>query len=105
MIRWDMTLRGFGLGTFEDRNGAACNVQVSSIATEECIWLGVKEPEVTFIQGTPRPFPLPEGVVAFGRMHLNRAQAGELARVLRRFADTGEIAPPRPYGSAHGEKP
>lgn len=99
MIEWNRTPRGFGLGSFKDRNGAACNVQVSSLATEECIWLGVEEPEVTFIAGTPRPFVLPEGVVAFGRMHLNRAQAGELAKVLRRFADTGQIAPPRPHGS------
>lgn len=98
MIRWTKTARGFLLGEFEDRNNQRCNVQASSIATEECIWLGVDEPEITHIAGTPRPFKLPEGVVAFGRMHLNREQAGALARVLRHFELHGDLPVERKAG-------
>ena len=37
------TNRGFALHEFTDRNGVKCSVQKSSIATEDCIWLGCNE--------------------------------------------------------------
>ncbi len=38
-----VTQRGFALVEFTDRNGEACTLQASSIATEDIVWLGAKD--------------------------------------------------------------
>ena len=39
-IKMEKTERGFLRGEFTDRYGHECSIQESSLATEECIWLG-----------------------------------------------------------------
>ena len=74
MIEWTQTERGFRLGSFRDRYGDRCSIQASSLATEECIWLGRQE-----ILGEPT------------RMHLTREMAAELGHILLNFSQTGEL--------------
>lgn len=71
------TDRGFSYGRWTDRYGSVCSIQDSSLATEECIWLGVDT-----------PFPGSTGIV---RMHLTRAMAEALLPILHRFVETGSI--------------
>lgn len=80
MIHWKETARGFNRGEFKDRYGENCSIQASSLATEECIWLGCEHETVDDI-GTP----------CGARMHLTREMAAELSIVLKRFAETGQI--------------
>jgi hypothetical protein len=97
------TNRGFPLGTFTDRNGIGCSIQKSSIATEDCIWLGAdtvglkefvayRDPAwkdlVEFDQST-----VTHSYIANNRMHLSRDQVAELLPLLQRFVETGEIDP------------
>lgn len=100
------TARGFNGFEFTDRYGERCTIQASSLATEDALWLGTHDPKPQMMksdacrQGIPTgpgeisgwmDVPLPEGAHTFGRMHLTQEQCGELAAVLQRFADTGEI--------------
>lgn len=68
--------RGFRVIVFKDLYESDCSLQKSSIATADCIWLGVNRNN----QG-----------VNSERMHLNRKQAKLLAKYLNHFADTGEL--------------
>lgn len=62
------TSRGFGYLEFRDRYDYFCTFQQSSLALEECVWLGVHE----------------------SRMHLTREMAGDIGRLLLRFESEGE---------------
>lgn len=73
-MRIKKTERGFALAEFVDRYGAKCSLQKSSLATEDCIWLGVNE-----IEGKP------------ARMHLTRKLAKQLMPHLEKFIETGEL--------------
>lgn len=85
--------RGFRHGTFKDRNGEICSIQKSSIATEDCIWLGVDDAKPRrLIPGLSwQPVPFPEGTLFTTRMHLNREQVKELLPILELFAKTGRL--------------
>jgi hypothetical protein len=79
-VEWKDTERGFCRGEFRDCYGVACSIQESSLATEECIWLGADE------------ICYPPGGDPFNsRMHLTREMKGELAHLLLKFSHTGEI--------------
>lgn len=82
-IALDRTGRGFVYGEFKDRYGAVCSIQKSSLATEDCIWLGVT-------------FNLSGKVVDAGRMHLTQAAAAALIPLLTHFVETGELPSPAP---------
>lgn len=88
LITWGNTERGFGRGEFKDRYSLACSIQRSSIAFEDCIWLGSDEP--TFMLNS-MPSPPPPGYKVLARMHLNRAMAAELWPLLKAFAETGSL--------------
>ncbi len=60
--------RGFLRGEFKDRNDAVCSIQKSSIATEDCIWLGCER-----------------------RMHLTQAMVADLLPLLQHFVATGDL--------------
>lgn len=79
-IAWTNTERGLRIGHFKDRYEANASIQKSSLAFEDCIWLGADD-----IAKAPGCEPQNR------RMHLTRDMAGELARVLQKFADTGEL--------------
>lgn len=93
----DKTEHGFSIVEFEDRNDHKCSLQKSSIATEDCIWLGMNKPDLQedgwhpFHEMRMRPYKLPDNVHAFSRMHLTRAQVAELLPYLQRFVETGEL--------------
>jgi hypothetical protein len=65
------TLRGFAWSEFTDHNGNQCSLQKSSLATEDCIWLGRAE----------------------ARMHLTREMVEALLPYLMTFVDIGELEP------------
>ncbi len=69
------TERGFDVWEFTDRSGKKCSIQKSSLADEDCIWLGIHD--------------------LAGRMHLTRAQVRKLLPYLKRFAATGNLAAPK----------
>jgi hypothetical protein len=86
--------RNFGVYDFKDHYGHGCSLQKSSLATENCIWLGVDDaaPEVNRGKGWEK-VELPLGTVCHSRMHLTRKQVSDLLPILIRFAKTGNIKP------------
>ena len=63
------TERGFKRVEWRDRYGQHCHLSKSSLATEDCVWLG-------------------ENTMP---MHLTQKQAGKLAALLAHFAEHGEL--------------
>lgn len=74
------TNRGFALIEFEDIHEQQCSIQKSSIATDDCVWIGVD------LQRDKK-----EGA----RMHINKKQAKSIIKILQKFVDTGDL--PRVY--------
>ncbi len=98
------TPRGFAYVEGTDRYGYKFTLQKSSLASEDAIWFGVDDvsPQIMACDAASCgvstaeitgwvPFPIPEAVSLYSRMHLTRAQVAELLPVLQRFVDTGEI--------------
>lgn len=95
------TARGFALYEFTEVNGEHCNIQKSSSAMEDCIWLGSKNiglkgfvPYVGWSDVTEDQIREKFGfqyIIANNRMHLNREQVKALLPILQKFVDTGEI--------------
>lgn len=77
------TERGFVRGDFIDRYGEPCSIQKSSLATEDCIWLGCDEPKVHHVTGN-----------VLGRMHLTQEMAADLIPLLQAFVETGDLPVP-----------
>lgn len=95
------TARGFRLYTFTDRNGEQCSFQKSSVATEDCCWLGIDDitPRILVHGQGWQDVPVPEGTQLSARMHLSRSDAEVLWQQLKYFAETGELpAVPRIKG-------
>lgn len=97
--RSSQTARGFTFYERLDHYGERYSIQDSSLAVEECIWLGV-EPVKIKIKGWHPEYPerardLTEeegkNLIAFGRMHLTRAMAAELIALLEHFVETGSL--------------
>lgn len=72
-VRIKHTKRGFALIEFKDQYGAACSLQKSSLATADCVWLGVHG----------------------HRMHLTQAMVRRLILHLQQFAHTGDLDVPK----------
>jgi len=81
-IEFKPTSRGFMRGRFLDNSGSTCSIQKSSLADEDCLWLGADE--ITHASGA-EPFNT--------RMHLNQKMAAELIPLLKRFVKTGQLKP------------
>lgn len=97
-IKETQTNRGFKLIKFEDFYNIKCNIQESSLATEEAIWFGVEDPEPLIMASKTVEggtgwvkYPIPDDVKLTTRMHLTREQVKELLPILQKFVDTGEI--------------
>lgn len=109
-INLSPTQRGFLRGEFTDRYGAKCSIQMSSLATESAIWLGVNDPDLKIMardavaigrddllnDGPERlngwvAYPVPDTVLATTRMHLTQEQVAELLPLLIYFAENGEL--------------
>jgi hypothetical protein len=85
------------VGEFLDYYDHLCSVQKSSLATEDCIWLGVNEPNAKILPGDNtgwHDYPLPPNVTCTTRMHLSREQVAALLPILQHFVDTGDVAAP-----------
>lgn len=109
MLKANITQRGFFYYKFEDRYGASCSIQNSSLATEDAIWFGIDDPEPKILASKIKevlgseaddgdgtgwvPYPIPNDVLINTRMHLTRSQVEQILPVLQRFVDTGSIAP------------
>lgn len=106
----EKTSRGFSLIKFTDLNREKCSLQKSSVATDDCIWIGIDKSSVvinkweadligieydaTVHDGGPNSwvnYKLPETALISSRMHLNKEQVSELLPYLKRFVYTGEI--------------
>lgn len=98
------TDRGFAIIKFEDRYGAPCSLQMSSLASEQAVWLGVDDARARILATDAAAngvetdadcgwvsYPIPEAVLLNTRMHLTREQVAELIPVLQRFVADGEI--------------
>lgn len=89
------TSRGFGLIEFRDRNNIECSVQKSSIATENCIWLGCDDADPRYFDPysdcTWKKLEVPNDTVFNTRMHLNQKQVKKLLPILQKFIETGQI--------------
>lgn len=86
------TARGFELLNFCDRYEKSCDIQRSSLATEDAIWLGTSNPEPKIMASkTPEggtgwvDYPLSNDVLINHRMHLTRKQSISLAFKLLKF--------------------
>jgi len=108
MINKGKTIRGFVYNKFTDRNNIPCSIQKSSIATENCIWLGVdnvqpkilaqdaiklglKERENNDNDWGWIEYKVPKEVLFNDRMHLTQDMVKELLPLLQKFAETGEL--------------
>lgn len=100
----EKTERGFGRGEFEDRNGEKCSIQKSSIATEDCIWLGITNIQPIIMASDAKrlglnpirdngwvDYEVPEEVFISSRMHLRREDVAKLLPKLIKFVETGDI--------------
>ena len=90
------TFRGFDFYTFEDRRGYECSLQKSSVATEECIWLGLDDsnpleliPGKGWIDASAK---IDKNIEFTTRMHLSQQQVKALLPQLQHFAETGDLS-------------
>jgi hypothetical protein len=92
------TGRGFPFVAFVDRYNKECSLQISSLADDRCVWLGIEHAEPKIMASVLRDgltgwvdYPIPEDVHINTRMHLTQEQVAELIPHLQQFVDTGEI--------------
>jgi len=97
-IEESYTNRGFKLIKFADLYETKCNIQKSSLATEDAIWIGVESANPQILASKTEKggtgwvsYPIPEDVLLKTRMHLNREQIKALIPILQKFVNTGEI--------------
>lgn len=110
-FKYGITPRRFPYVTFQDRYGAACSLQLSSLAMDNAIWLGIDDADPKIMardahrmqldhllqeSGPERlngwvKYPLPEEVLLTTRMHLTQEQVKALLPILQHFAETGEF--------------
>lgn len=97
-MRKKKTDRGFVIIEFKDRYDAKCSLQKSSLATEDCIWLGIDDanPKIMASKTTEGgcgwvPYPLSKDVLLTTRMHLTQKQVKKLLPHLQKFVETGNL--------------
>ena len=103
-MKLEKNQRGFYNGTFTDENGNICSIQKSSLAFEDCIWLGIDKVKAQIMAVDSKKlgfkcdsdrgwiaYDIPKEVHIFTRMHLTRDQVKELLPTLQKFVDTGDI--------------
>ncbi len=96
--------RNFPYAEFKDRYNNVCSIQKSSLAFEDCIWLGVDNPNPQIMASQANHFgvdtdettgwvkyPIPNEVLISTRMHLTVKQVKDLLPILNKFVETGNI--------------
>lgn len=112
-MEFDRTGRGFSIYRFTDRYGELCSLQMSSLAEEEAIWLGVNDANLLIMASQAAEhgvhttettgwvkYPVPDAVVMSTRMHLTQDQVAELMPLLQHFVETGELPEPADQAKA-----
>lgn len=103
--KFTKTNRGFQVRGFKDRYNQKCSIQQSSIATENCIWLGINDanPQIMVYDaiklGLPTngetcgwiPYKVPEEVLMTTKMHLDETQVKNLIETLQHWLNTGSL--------------
>ena len=91
-MKFDNNNRGFRFASFTDRTDKQCSIQKSSLAFEDCIWLGIDDanPKIFLLGVGWRPLELPDlpegdAYLFDTRMHLTQEQVAELIPVLKHF--------------------
>lgn len=105
------TTRGFSVVHFKDLYHSECSVQLSSLASQDAIWLGVDDAKPQILASKAGayglstdqttgwvPYPIPDAVLLTTRMHLTREDVAALLPILQHFVETGEVTwqPPSP---------
>jgi hypothetical protein len=98
------TERGLDIKEFTDIYGHKCSLQESSFTEEHAIWLGVNNTNPQILASDSEklgikteykdgwiPFPIPEEVSLYSRMHLSQKMVKELLPKLIQFAETGSL--------------
>lgn len=112
------TSRGFGRIEFDDAYGHGCSLQQSSAIDMDSedgldrpgssyVWLGLNDanPQVLCSQAESmglkrerdvgwQPYPIPDDVNLWTRMHLSRDNVRDLIGRLQHWLDTGEVSCP-----------
>lgn len=87
--------RGFKNGKFIDLYGEECSIQISSLATDEAIWIGIDKQYLVVFEdenmGKYIETTLPKNWRVNTKMHLSREQVANLLYHLQKFVETGEI--------------
>ena len=93
-----LTERGFEIIEFEDFYGEKCDIQKSLLATNNCIWLGLKQADPIIRAKNVQEdgvgwvkYPIHRDVMINTRMHLSKEQVKELLPILEKFVKTGDI--------------
>lgn len=80
------TNRGFELLQFQDDYGELCDIQRSSSAEADKVWLGTHKTNPKILVSTGwTEYPIPSDVLISHRMHLTRKQSISLAFKLLLF--------------------
>ncbi len=103
-ISTTVTCRGFDRVEFIDRYDNKCSISKSSLANEDCIWLGVLKTEPKILASQAKAlgivteettgwveYPIPEEVFLNTHMHLTQDQVKNILPMLQKFVDTGEL--------------
>lgn len=87
----NITNRGFKLLQFKDDNGEVCDIQRSSVADRDCVWVGIHDPHPQILASKVNggtgwiDYEMPEGALISHRMHLSRKLSISLAFKLIKF--------------------
>lgn len=92
------TNRGFELLWFEDDYGELCDIQRSSAADGDYVWVGTHDPHPQILASQVKPggtgwidYEMPKDVMIKHRMHLSRKQSIGLAFRLLMFGVFNKI--------------
>jgi len=92
------TNRGFALVQFRDNNDELCDIQRSSAATADKIWLGTNSANPRIMASQTEQggtgwvdYPISKDVLLSHRMHLTRRQSISLALKLLNFGLFNEL--------------
>ena len=120
-FKFSKTQRGFPFMNFSDLYGAKCSIQLSSLADERAIWIGIDDanPQImardAFKLGLHQllnygpeqlngwvDYPLHPEVQLTTRMHLSSEQVKALLPILIYFVEHGDL--PRSINDVEGDK-
>ena len=92
------TNRGFGYLEFKDSYGIECSLQESSLASRDCICMGINDADPKIMASRVVEggvggvkYVLPDDILINTQMHLTQDMAKELIDALQFFVDTGRL--------------